>query len=76
MTGMIEFFIVTLLVFGLAMTGLAIGMFAGRRRSITGCAAVHSPGEDSQECGACGRPIGAGGCANTAGPSESGIKQR
>ena len=78
MNGMIEIFIVTLLVFGLAMTGLAVGMFAGRRGSIRGCAAVRHPGDDSQECGACGEPIDTGGCANATGPSasEAGINQR
>lgn len=72
---MIETFIVTLLVFGLAMIGLAVGVFAGRRGSITGCATVNTPGDEAQECGVCGRPVDSDGCAGEIKPSENGINQ-
>lgn len=72
---MIQTFIITLLVFGLVMIGLAVGILTGRRRTITGCASANTPGNESQECGVCGRPVDSGGCSGDTRQSENGINR-
>lgn len=72
---MIGIFIIALLVFGLAMTGMAVGILAGRGRMGMGCAGSYSPEDDVQECGICGRPADTGcGDSTTVPPPEAGVK--
>lgn len=72
---MIGIFAATLLVFVLAMIGMAVGVLGGRRRLGAGCATLGPAGTDPPVCRACGRPADAGGCTDAALPSDTGMTE-
>lgn len=63
---MIGTFAVALLVFALAMAGMAFGALAGRRGLGAGCAALGTAGDEASACQVCGRPAGSDACSGAA----------
>ncbi len=69
---MIEIFALSLLVFVLAMMGLAIGILTGRRAPGAGCAGMGATAGGSSACRVCGRPAGTSTCPGAPPSDQSG----
>lgn len=72
---MIGIFAVALLVFVLAMIGMAFGTLAGRRRLGAGCAALGAARDEAPACEVCGQPASRGGCTSAALPTKPGTTE-